>query len=118
NAIGSDLALLRAPDPADVGALSRLGRAVDARPARGRWRLPAQSGSARPGPLLVPDRGGGRGDGRAGELARAGPAGRGLRLGAAALGERRAGGRSRSATRFPGSARTASGRSPGATPSC
>src|SRR6266566_5211410 len=73
---------------ADLGALRRLGRAVDARSAgRGR-RLPAQSGFARPRSLHVPHRRGCASDRRSDQRARARSGGRGLRLGPAALRER------------------------------
>src|SRR5262249_38064117 len=59
----SALSHLRAPEPADVGALSGLGRSLDARSGHCRGRVSAEPRLSRPGPLPVPDRRGCRGDG-------------------------------------------------------
>ena len=113
--VRSELPHVRPPEQADLGALSRVGRALDARPVGGRRRLLARPGAARSRPLPVPDRRGRRSDGAQPELPGAGPSGRGLRVGPAALPRAAFWERSRSATRFPAWAPTANGRSPGVT---
>ena len=90
---------LRAPvtpllptEPADLGALPGVGRAVDARPCAGRRRLPAQPrlASASTSSCSSPARTA-TVTGRPAQRAGARPARGGLRLGAAAHDERRAG---------------------------
>ena len=88
-----------ARSPTSTSAINRPGPArypawdsgVDARPRRGRRRLPAQPGPPRPRHVPAPDRRGRAGDRRPDQQARARPSGRRLRLGAAALGQRHAG---------------------------
>src|SRR5439155_12179150 len=90
-AIRAAVARLLSPESSHLGAVRRVGRAVDAGSEASRRRLPAQPEPARPRSVPVPDGRRRAGDGSPAQLTGARSGGRGLRLGPAALAERRAG---------------------------